>query len=143
MAKGAHPFQDTNFQICSAYSGSKGSKCTVGTGMAVSHNHGKPRADIPFLREKCMAHPIPANVKEIFQLMAACPVTDHFGLDRGFSIFGRGHVVDYCFNFTFIEHPILATPFKIGDSDRRSDLMAQHTVEIEHFSARKWFISQV
>ena len=70
----------------------------MGAGVGIAHDNSITGTDKSFFREQGMADAVSANIKKIFDVMSACPVSHNFGLGGGLGIFGRCDVVNNRFD---------------------------------------------
>ena len=64
--------------------------------------------------------------------MPLCPFAQGFGLDGGFGILGRCHMVNDRLDSFDIKNPVLTTAHKVVDGDRRRDLMTHYHINIKN-----------
>ena len=108
----------------------------MGAGVGVTHNDRETRPDKAFFRENRMADAVATDIKEVFDVLTVCPVTQGLALFCRLGVFCRCHVVDDCLDAGAVKNTVFATGDQVVDRNRCGDLVTEHTIQFQYGNAR-------
>lgn len=106
-------------------------QCAVGAGVGVCADDYVTRNDQSFFRQQGVLDAHLSHIVEVGDLLFAAEITAHLALCGSLDVLVGGEVIHDHGHLFFVKDSVFVQLVELSDRNRRGDIVAQHTIQID------------